>query len=99
MGRPNGYASTIEAFRRNAGPPRELDGVVESLDSLATTGSRLRGATRVVATVKLSSGPVVPASVSAGATISVGSHVTLQEYPQSFGSPRYTIVAPFANEP
>ena len=86
-------AGVVETFRHPVGTFRELEGTVQSVAAVSTTGSALHGANTVLATVQLSSGALVQASVASGIAVFAGSPVMLREYSQSFGGPRYAVVA------
>ena len=86
-------AAVVEAFRHPVGAVRELQGTVQSVAAISKTGSTLHGANTVLATVQLSNGAIVQASVANGVSVFAGSPVMLREQPQSFGGPRYAVVA------
>jgi hypothetical protein len=89
-------AIVVEKFRHSVGPYREVEGTIRSAASVSIPGNSLRGASAVVTTVELASGAIVQASVVNNVPVFAGSQVTLREYPQNFGSPRYEVAAPAA---
>jgi hypothetical protein len=77
-------------FEFTASPDKETSGVVLSLS--ATELARAHGATHAVASVQLTSGQVISASVLSGGVPSPGSHVKILVHTTFSGVRRYDLI-------